>query len=188
MSRLYVPAGLQYRQYLNMATINGMDIGSGTPVYERGVSTKDWTVKTDLWTAPSYPASLDAFLTSPEYRIEYGSFGSRFSFQLTYESVIFFEILTILNPPNTTQGWTASREYLDLFLTGGPIISGAGGARVYYHAASNVSCGPFVSEFAVKIPAGETNLYIAAAWANSLSTQSGNRHIASRVNFIGYKT
>lgn len=185
MSRLYVPPGLKARHYLNLGTINGMDIGSGAPVYERGTSTKDYTVKNDLFMARAI--DVNEIVANPlNYAVEYSGFGSKFSFQLTEQSVMFFEVLTILNPPNTTFSWTTSREYLDVYLyrVGVGFVTTS---RIWYPAASNATCGPFVSEFATTIPVGQSDIYILAGWANFTSTQTSHRHIGSRVNLIGYK-
>lgn len=186
MSRLYAPPGLEARHYLNLATINGMDIGSGTPMYERGSSTKDFTVKNDLFMARHWDTSQSPSYLSG-YAIEYGSFGSRFSFQLNYAVVMFFQVLTILNPVNTTHAWNeAQQEYLDLYVekAGSGFVAGD---KIWFPAKTNTTCGPFVSEFAFQLPVGQSDIYVLAAWAKTAATQSGHRHISSRVNFIGYK-
>lgn len=185
MTRLYVPPALKPKQYLNLATINGMDIGLGTPIYGGGTPIRDWTTKNDLSLVKAFSTSVTP---SPEsgYALEFYNFGSKFSFQMSNPAVVFFEVLSVLNPPNTTYQWTSSnQEHLGLFLYNSS-QSPSYASIVRNPVSTGKTCGPFVSEFSYQIPIGETNIYVCAYYRNSIDTQTGFRQIAVRVNLWGF--
>jgi hypothetical protein len=187
MTRLYVPPALKSKQYLNLATINGMDIGLGTPIYGSGTPVRDWTTKNDLSFIKASEADV---IPSPDtgYALDFYNFGTKFSFQMSDPAVIFFEILSIFNPPNTTYQWASGYgESLVLFLYDANQTASYGASLVRYPMVSiGNKCGPFVSEISYQVPVGETNLYVCGYYKNGLDTQTGFRQISVRVNLWGF--
>jgi len=184
MSKLYVPPGMDYKKYMNLATINGIDVGVSTPTYGNGASIRDFTVANALYTIKPHVADTPP---TPEngWALEFTNYGSKFSFQMNDPAVIFFETFVTVNPTNSQYNWGSDGDYVEMyFVHDGVGILGS--TTIYNPVGITTTCGPFLAEFVAQIPDGQSDLYICAWWKKQVGTATGFKQMSVRVNVLGF--
>lgn len=184
MSKLYVPPGMDYKKYMNLATINGIDVGVSTPTYGNGASIRDFTVANALCSVKAFVPNLPP---TPEngWALEFTNYGSKLSFQLNEPSIVLFETFITVNPVGSTYKWSNDGDWIDIFLVHST-LGELGYASVRNPADQLEPCGPFVYLMDAQIPDGQSDLYICAWWDSNFGTPTGIKQIAIRVNVLGF--